>query len=476
MKEFVDDIKNGKVEGKTYSNIKWLISSNTNSRFINCEFKEGFEITVKTNITTSLTFHDCTFENFSSSFFLSLNGNSRIQFVRCLLKVKVEVNQVQYFSSINSYIGGIIFKRSNYMGIDLLNDILDKKQPLFDPCIDNIEFNGAYEDRCVSHFYNLKVKSVHFSNDIPNNCIIEGGDYNSLIFKRINKNNNLKIIGDNAYSGNIQINELRFEQSLNGSVIVNKAEINFLNLKAQNWTEKNLIIQNVKIIEEFNCIETNLGNATFTGVNFSSARLLMNWSSLTDAKYNSVVWPHEYLLHPNLVRENYTTKIIKGWFTKTFTLTDSEHLELKLQRETYRQLKLISDRNKNLIDTLSFYKNEMRVYWVDMRFKNEMGKGDRFLLFLNRCVSNFGQSWRLPLLWLIITHTILFSIVISWYYYNDFTGEQEFGQYWVLLNPVHKTPEYINTGAGLFTEFMMRVLNGYFIYHFIKATRKFGRV
>ena len=46
----------------------------------------------------------------------------------------------------------------------------------------------------------------------------------------------------------------------------------------------------------------------------------------------------------------------------------------------------------------------------------------------------------------------------------------------VVLNPLHKTPEYINTGLGLFTQFLMRIFNSYFIYHFVKATRKFGKL
>ena len=102
---------------------------------------------------------------------------------------------------------------------------------------------------------------------------------------------------------------------------------------------------------------------------------------------------------------------------------------------------------------------------------------DRILVFLNRWVSDFGQSWLLPLLWLLIFHFILFMSIFEWQFSLELTDfKRGLGEYFQLLNPVHKTPEYINSGMGLFTEFWMRVLGGFFIYHFIRATRKFAKI
>ncbi len=100
---------------------------------------------------------------------------------------------------------------------------------------------------------------------------------------------------------------------------------------------------------------------------------------------------------------------------------------------------------------------------------------DTALIFINRFVSDFGQNWLMPLFWLFFFHTILYFSIIgfdftfSWEYFNSGGG-----QFFELLNPVHKTPDYIkNFNIGL--ELLLRVLDSFFIYHFIKASRKFGK-
>lgn len=151
-------------------------------------------------------------------------------------------------------------------------------------------------------------------------------------------------------------------------------------------------------------------------------------------------------------------------------------VSLRYQKDTYRQLKKASLTNNNLIDALQFHANEMQSYWREIRLIGGDNFWDTILIFLNRWSSNFGQSWILPLVWLFLFHSLFFLFVMSYFFGNSFSGNFEFGQFWVLLNPLHKTPDYINTGSGLFTEFLMRIFNSYFIYHFVKATRKFGRL
>ena len=151
--------------------------------------------------------------------------------------------------------------------------------------------------------------------------------------------------------------------------------------------------------------------------------------------------------------------------------------ELKYNIETYRQLKAASIANHNQIEALAFYRNEMKLYWKLVRIEGGIPWYDRALVFVNRWSSDFGQNWFLPLFWMFLFALLFYSSFLDWNYFgNNWSGWDEFGQFWVVFNPVHKTPDYINTGPGLFTEFIMRVFTGYFIYHFIKASRKFGRV
>lgn len=157
---------------------------------------------------------------------------------------------------------------------------------------------------------------------------------------------------------------------------------------------------------------------------------------------------------------------------------DSEDIsQMQYERDTYRQLKAASFANQNNIEALTFYRNEMRLYWKEIRIQGGVSPQDRFLVFLNRIISDFGQSWGLPLVWLFGVHFILFMSIFEWHFSFEMADfKRGLGEYFQLLNPVHKTPEYINSGMGLFTEFWMRVLGGFFIYHFIRATRKFAKI
>lgn len=161
---------------------------------------------------------------------------------------------------------------------------------------------------------------------------------------------------------------------------------------------------------------------------------------------------------------------------KEFEYDLDEIVSLRYQKDTYRQLKKASLSNNNLIDALQFHSNEMQTYWKEIRLIGGNNFGDTILIFLNRWSSNFGQSWILPLIWLFLFHSLFFLFIMKFLWNNSFLGNFEFGQFWVMVNPIHKTPDYINSGAGLFTEFLMRIFNTYFIYHFVKATRKFGKI
>ncbi len=108
---------------------------------------------------------------------------------------------------------------------------------------------------------------------------------------------------------------------------------------------------------------------------------------------------------------------------------------------------------------------------------------DKFILFISWLFSDHGQSFARPIVWLIGVHLLLFLIAVginyNEYYFttaHDWSATAEFiGSYLHLLNPVHKLPENAS-GGMLIIDFLMRFFSAFFIYHIIRASRKFAKL
>lgn len=266
--------------------------------------------------------------------------------------------------------------------------------------------------------------------------------------------------------------------NLEGAVFFHYAHIENLMFESLDASTANLKFQEVSI-GSMKMLHCSIPSMTWNQLELKNPPDLSG-TDLSALKMSNVKWGRGYPLANSLLQ----SKIPPFYFlvkSKSKILEIEERFgdlsELKYQRDNYRQLKMAAMANHNNIEALEFYKNEMILYWKEIRLEGGVTWYDRILVFVNRVSSNFGQNWFLPLLWMFAFALIFYSSILSWRYLdNDWSGGEEFGQFWVLINPVHTTPEYINTGAGLFTEFVMRVMIGYFLYHFIKASRKFGKV
>ena len=126
---------------------------------------------------------------------------------------------------------------------------------------------------------------------------------------------------------------------------------------------------------------------------------------------------------------------------------------------------------------MAFYRNEMETYYQEVLLSKTEKRGTRFLLRVNRWVGDFGLSWERPLLFLGLSHLLFYWIylIASSKVGNDYCSGEAFGngvgQYFRFLIPFNH-PDYI-TGWPVSILFVMHVLDGFFVYHFLKATRKF---
>ncbi|MFT6502845.1 MAG: hypothetical protein ACJASQ_002976 [Crocinitomicaceae bacterium] len=276
------------------------------------------------------------------------------------------------------------------------------------------------------------------------------------------------------------IDTLNFKyQPFEGALIIQDTRIENLNLNDLSSSKGSVKFQEVEI-ENTNINDCSIVNFSWNQVAFKNPPNLSG-SDFTGLRLSNVQWADkEKSLANSYLRERIPW--LYKWRLKSLTkkkkaYTKDEVSVLKYDIDTYRNLKAVSISNHNQIDALLFYRNEMKLYWKLVRIEDDIPWYDRVLVFLNRWVSNFGQSWHMPLLWLLSFHFIFMMCLLSWKFSlqpADF--ETGIGHYFYLLNPVHKSPDFISTGMGHVTEFFMRIMGGFFIYHFIKATRKFGKV
>ena len=136
----------------------------------------------------------------------------------------------------------------------------------------------------------------------------------------------------------------------------------------------------------------------------------------------------------------------------------------------------------NNIDALAFYRNEMEAYREFIKDNKDIDWQEKLIVRLSRWASDHGQSLKRPIIGLFGFHLLFFLIAIginyNGFYFtpnHDWSTVWDFiGSYFYLLNPVHKLPD--THGGMLIVDFLMRLSSGFFIYHIIRASRKFAKV
>lgn len=494
--EVIEELKKtGEIKDKTFDKFLFIDFNGLDAQniilvvggveFINCTFVKAIRlINLILDDRVSVRFTDCTFENEVSC----LNFTSKyLKFEKCIFK-----NQLT-LQNINCKTSEISFENNEIGGVFNLNKI--ESNSLF---FSNNMIQFCFINEISSSFFQIialqegrNMRELNFGNNAElENLNIEAK--NTIHTITINELKNAKLYGDfnrisiqskefnnitlSGLSSNSEekgsIKSLEFKsQNFTGNLTVSNLSIdsltlrNLLSLNAIfNFT--NIVINKITRIENIKISKIHLDVVEFKD------QLIIKNSDLSGLKPNNVTWlPNQVISPDNTEREI-------PWFyrfRKKKTHDESLITELKQQRDAYRQLKVASQNNHNQVEALAFYRNEMRLYWKEIRLVGGEKWYNTFLIFLNRIISDFGQNWVSPLLFLFGVNFILFMCIFNWNFSCDLKDfEYGIGQYFRLLNPVRVTPEYINSGMGIFTDFWMRVLNGFFIYHFLKASRKYG--
>ncbi|MFT6502844.1 MAG: hypothetical protein ACJASQ_002975 [Crocinitomicaceae bacterium] len=428
-------------------------------RFVDCIFNNGFRVQFNSG---EITFLNCVFDE-STDALLSFTHKGNFKFENCTFHRKLTIKTASEVSISDTKIKGTLkFQKHDYDEIKIWNtefihhiaqiaigDILNSESG-------NIEFN------------NLDVGEVIFSDYIGKKVRIWNGNYGNIYLNNVQNLQNLQIWGDNATNNTIKIKQLMMHYlNLEGYVLIKFAEIDSWDISPFDFKKGAMRMQSVVINKEAIITQSNLSKVQFNDVNFSNAKLILDGTFLSETRFANILWPKEFLV------------------TSGMTSGTKEEMVLMLhaKREVYRQLKKVSSGEANNIEALKFFRNEMATYWERVKLDKTESRANRFLIRVNRATSNFGQSYWYPIFWMLGIHLFLCTgiwIVEAHELGVLFNGEnldvsKGIKEFFTWLIPIYKAPENwtdVSATIGVFT----RVFSGFFIFHIIKATRKFGKV
>lgn len=324
------------------------------------------------------------------------------------------------------------------------------------------------------NFTNVEMTgNLSFMFTPPKSVFIGSGQFNWVQFQNTTDVGIVTITSQSNNMDDLSIKKLSMPYlQLKGSILVKFASIEELTFDHLINVSGSIRLLGIDITKKMILTDSELSNLKFNDVDISRAKVTFDRSNLDGMSFSNVSWRKDYKVYS-------TTEVLDNHEN------DNDVKGYKAKRETYRQLKQLHKNQGNRIDALNFYRNEMDSYWLSTKKSSSVGISDKILVGINRFVSDFGQSWWRPL-WLIFAVNMFFFSVMLLFHYKGLgiTLDPEnmsadafkrcVAEFFYLINPVHKFPE----GMGLFVvvDFINRVIIGFLIYHFIKATRRYATI
>lgn len=469
----------GLIKDKTFTSAFWDFSepiSNLNGilnlHFQDCIFKGSFEFNNLSKLTSSISFENCKFSGYTGFRNFKID---RLTFNKChfsrLVFNEVVSSDLLYFEDVSCeydiVIDNVQSDKTQVVSINKSKRI--NTLNINSPNIENLHIRSL---GTISNIKLYSVKDFSFEGSVST-VYFKRIDFRSLSFNPYN----IEDIDNRRISFN-EIGSINISnQSLNGLLVVNRMLIDKLIFENIDSSSGSVKFNELEITEAI-FLDVTLNSFYWNNIRFYN-NLIIKRCDFSSLKFSNISWPNK---HRRVTNSFLGRKIPCFYFLRKQFLSEKklisfkELTELQLERETYRQLKSASLSNNNNIEALAFYRNEMRLLWKETRVNGGLSFLDRILIFLNRWSSDFGQNWILPLFLLFFFHTLFYIWIIDFnIIWNYCYFEAGASQYFELLNPVHKTPDYLY-GGKIVLEFFLRIIDSFFIYHFIRATRKFAKI
>lgn len=227
-----------------------------------------------------------------------------------------------------------------------------------------------------------------------------------------------------------------------------------------NWGE---IPQNA-----FYIINSDLGKANFYNCTFKSMNLFMVGAKINEINISDSEWPQKLY-------------------------TPSEDIKTNLPRQ-YAQLRKIHETVGDTVKAGMYQAEELNAFHQSLKFIKGH-RAEKFNLWLNKYTNYFGQDYVRAFCVTIISSLFFYTLYcLSLGFSFDIHSKKSLDNFWNIaanflefINPIHKA-DYIASilldvkedqlkpyKLARLIDILSRMLNGYFIYQFIQAFRKYGK-
>lgn len=463
----------------------WLVGENND--LISKRIFEAKLGPARLNRFGNKTIRDCLFEE---TVFLNLDEFERVGFINCTFNGDLQITDEAKTSrecriSIVSCIiqGDLVLNELNTCSTTIRSSNIQGDLAITDMINGHLEILGANNEEPVEvdgqldllgcnlnylliYETNVKHRTALFDNQV-NNAHIQSGKKESLVFDN-NRIDNLLIDTDRKSKMPSHVNLISLDRyNHDGTVTLQDVVIQELHMRKVGGKTR-FHFSNLMISERWILINSVPASLTCLNIDFRGCKIFLDSTLLSNSNFSNISWP-------------------QGKLCDSFMSSNSSASRNSLLREVYRQLKHAMLRDGNHIDALGFYRNEMEAYRGYLKKNSEVDWQEKLIVRLSRYASDHGQSLKRPLIGLFGIHLVLFFILVL-FEYNGFRFDIEnhsweaflnqTGHFFMLLNPAHKFP----TDAKNFNDwmlgidFIMRLSSGFFIYHIIRASRKFAKV
>jgi len=447
-----------------------------------------------------IAFHggkDFIFANVKFKKTLNLIGEYRnIKFERCDVKEKFALitfnGPIELKSSL--FQGNVDFSKGRIFQFAIYSSCFEKSFDLSESTFQGIIFEGLDNERYPQSKFLGEVnfsKSEHQSMHI-NHCLFE----NSLMFHNVK---NICFLSDisNSVIKKIEILNSTVSRLFANSENVQIGTCSLESIKLHNGND-DIMIKKLQI-EEFLCDKISIPKAlSLTDMEIKKLRISnCNFEYTLRIKYSDI---EIFNLISNTfedlqIIENHNddfskmrelrlknTTIKNAVFDKLryekFIMNDAHVSGAKIgfvkfkegSRETNRFFKNYYDSISDYIQANEYYKQEM----IE-QYKVTQDKGEQFILFWGKWISNFGQSWLRPLLWALLITILCYRIAN--YELLSLSGFRENHIAW-MLNDILKFANPLNSDSkanyGLFYWAWMfhKLIMSALLYHFVVAVKR----
>ncbi|WP_419769447.1 MAG: hypothetical protein ACNI3C_08855 [Candidatus Marinarcus sp.] len=379
--------------------------------------------------------------------------------------------------------------------IDLKNSFLEKIEF---HSVENIGetrtiFNGEI-DFSFSEIQEIIIENAIFNKTIIFNHLKNIFEFNKL--KNINFNERV-LINNTALkdlfddSENLYLKELSISKSklsTNDNLInkIGKKEIYLYNLKIDNFSMKEVVFQNNINFENIESKNFEISNSNIEKVFRVRQCVIENFISIDNIFEDLQIIDNRYNKHKSTERDiNLSNTTVKsGVFDKlkfdNFIMNDAHVSEAKIgyvkfknaSRETNRFFKNYYDSISDYITANTYYQREMI---EQMKECKSWKSSEWWILIFNKVISNFGQNWVFPVLWMLFITLLLYRVAN--FDLLSMNGFRENHVTWMINDILKFSNPFSKTAVGYYGMFywawiVHKLLMTAFIYHFIIAIKR----